>query len=229
MTLDTLNITHLLESATAEETLLWAARTFGQKLALVTSFQITGIVTLHKLQQLGLKVDVLTLDTGLLFPETYALMEEVEAFFGIEIKRIRPRQTVAEQESSYGPELWTRQPNRCCHYRKVVPLREAIEPYDAWLTGLRRDQGPSRTQTPIASVDERYGKVKIAPFANWREEFMWEYIHAYNLPYNPLHGRGYPSIGCHTCTAAVHFASTDKRAGRWQGQVKTECGLHVKS
>jgi phosphoadenosine phosphosulfate reductase len=218
-----------LEHAPVEETLRWVVSEFGESAAVVTSLQITGIVTLHMLGQLGLRLPVLTIDTGLLFPETYALIDEVEARLGVEIQRVRPRQSVAEQAAEYGPALWTRQPDRCCHYRKVIPLRQALQPYSAWLTGVRRDQSATRTATPIVQWDERNQMVKIAPFACWTEAFVWEYIHAYDLPYNQLHNQHYTSIGCHPCTHAIDPAVTDKRAGRWAGTAKVECGLHVSS
>lgn len=220
-----LTVANLSESATAEDVLRWGYETYGQKLALVTSFQPTGIVTLHKLNLLGLHIPVLTIDTGLLFPETYELMEQVEERFNLKIQRITPRQTVEEQNESYGPALWERQPDRCCHYRKVLPLRQALAPYEAWITGLRRDQAKTRATVPLVGVDEANNKVKLSPFANWTEENIWAYIHEYNLPYNRLHQMNYPSIGCFTCTKAVQ-PGEDKRAGRWAGSSKTECGLH---
>lgn len=220
-------LSEAFETATPEKVLSWAYEQFAEKLALVTSFQITGIVTIHMLYRLGLPVPVLTLDTGLLFPETYELMERLEARFDIEIQRIRPQQTVAEQAQRYGAELWARQPNRCCHYRKVVPLRQALQPYEAWITGIRRDQSPTRATAAVIGWDEGQQKVKLSPFARWTQQDVWEYVHAYNLPYNVLHRDNYPSIGCYTCTQPVIPGQDDLRAGRWAGQAKTECGIHL--
>jgi phosphoadenosine phosphosulfate reductase len=110
--------------------------------------------------------------------------------------------------------------------RKVQPLQQALTDYRAWITGLRRDQSSRRASTPIVSWDDRHGLVKICPFSNWTEDMMWTYIHAYDLPYNTLHDRGYPSIGCHTCTRAVD-GDGDARSGRWVGHAKSECGIHL--
>jgi len=214
------------ESAYPQDILRWSAATFGDRLAVVTSFQPTGIVTLHMLHDLGISADVLTLDTGLLFPETYALMEDVEQRFNLRLKRITPALTVAQQAEQYGDTLWSHDPDACCNMRKVVPLKDVVSGYAGWITGLRRDQGETRAQTPIVSWDKRNNNVKICPFANWTEEMMWTYIGAYDLPYNTLHDQNYPTIGCVPCTKPVAEGVTDLRAGRWANQNKTECGIH---
>lgn len=219
------NLSTEFESAHPQDILRWAAETYGEKLAVVTSFQITGIVTLHMLSQIAPETPVLTLDTGLLFPETYALIDTLEAKLGISITRIAPELSVVEQNENYGVGLWEHEPALCCYLRKVLPLQKAMQSYDAWITGLRRDQSQKRARVPIVSWDEQHHAVKITPFATWTEEMLWTYIHAYELPYNPLHDRGYPSIGCLPCTRAVQ-AGEDKRAGRWSGHSKTECGIH---
>lgn len=205
----------------------WAAREFGDKLAVVTSFQPTGIVTLHILSEIAPNTAVLTLDTGILFPETYALMDALEARLKLNLIRVQPALTLLQQEARYGLRLWERDPDLCCRLRKVEPLGPALEPYNAWVTGLRRDQS-GRGATPIVSWDKKYQKVKVCPFANWTEDMMWMYIEAYDLPYNALHDRGYPSIGCNTlaCTQPV-IDGNDARAGRWAQSGKTECGIHV--
>ncbi|HLY27146.1 MAG TPA: phosphoadenylyl-sulfate reductase [Aggregatilineales bacterium] len=221
------NLNANFESAYPQDVLRWAADTFGLKLATVTSFQPTGIVTLHMLSEIAPETPVLTLDTGLLFPETYALMDELEARLNLRLIRVRPEQTVDEQASQYGAALWERNPDRCCELRKVVPLDRALVGYDAWITGLRRDQSKGRAETPIVSWDRKYQKVKLSPLATWTEDMIWTYIQAYELPYNELHDRGYPSIGCYPCTQAVAPDATDARAGRWAASTKTECGIHV--
>jgi phosphoadenosine phosphosulfate reductase len=215
------------ETAYPQDALAWAAHTFGDKLAVVTSFQPTGIVTLHMLSEIAPDTPVLTLDTGLLFPETYALMDTLEQRLHLNLIRVRPAQTVAEQADAYGPELWTREPDVCCNLRKTVPLDQALVGYEAWITGLRRDQSAGRANTPIVSWDKKYDKVKLSPFATWTESMIWTYIHAHELPYNTLHDQGYPSIGCYPCTRPVDPGSQDKRAGRWANHTKTECGIHV--
>lgn len=199
--------------------LRWSVETFGERLAIVTSFQPSGIVTLHMLEQLGARPDVLTVDTGLLFPETYALMDEVTRRFDLRLKRITPR---IEPLSANGEPLWSTNPDMCCHERKVLPLHDALSPYTAWVAGLRRDQ-KGRAETPIIML--KHGRVKVHPFANWSESMLWTYIHAHELPYNTLHDYGYPSIGCWPCTRAVRQGE-DARDGRWAGSNKNECGIH---
>ena len=215
-----------LEDAHPIEILAWACETFGDKLAIVTSFQITGIATIHMLQSIAPRTPVLTLDTGLLFPETLALIDQLEARYRLDLRRIKPRQTPRQQARDYGDRLWERDPDRCCHIRKTIPLRDALGGFEAWLTGLRRDQSSSRAHTPIVSRDSRSGLCKIAPFANWSEARVWRYIRENDLPYNPLHDIGYPSIGCWTCTKA-NWSGQDSRSGRWAQRSKTECGIHV--
>jgi phosphoadenosine phosphosulfate reductase len=215
------------EDAAPQDILKFAAQTFGSGLVVVTSFQPTGIVTLHMLRELGLAVDVVTLDTGLLFPETYALMGTLEKQFDLRLKRIQPQQTVQEQAAAYGEALWSRQPDLCCENRKVIPLKTALQGYSAWITGLRRDQAATRTQTATIQWDEKNAMVKLSPFATWTEEMIWIYIQAHELPYNALHDNGYPSIGCWPCTAQVQDGQ-DIRAGRWASQDKIECGIHIK-
>jgi len=214
------------ESADPREILSWANGTFGEALAIVTSFQATGIVTLHMMQEIAPATQVLTLDTGFLFPETVALMNALEEHFQLNLRRVRPRQSPGQQARDYGDRLWERNPDRCCHIRKTIPLREALSDYSAWATGLRRDQSAKRANTPIISRDSRTGLIKIAPFANWSEDKIWTYLRAHDLPYNPLHDIGYPSIGCWTCTKAVH-QEADARSGRWALRDKTECGIHI--
>ena len=214
------------ETASPYEILSWASAAFGERLAIVTSFQVTGIATLHMMQSIAPNTPTLTLDTGLLFPETQDLMRELEARFDLDLRRIKPRQTPAQQARDYGDRLWERNPDRCCHIRKTIPLREALRGFDAWVTGLRRDQSPGRAATPIVSRDARNGAVKIAPFANWTEERVWRYIRENDLPYNRLHDVGYPSIGCWTCTKAV-TGEDDRRVGRWANRSKSECGIHI--
>lgn len=214
------------ETASPYEILAWASETFADRLAIVTSFQATGIATLHMMQRIAPRTPALTLDTGLLFPETQELMDALEARFELDLRRVKPRQTPAQQARDYGDRLWERNPDRCCHIRKTIPLRGALAGFDAWVTGLRRDQSPGRAATPIVSRDARSGAIKIAPFANWREADVWAYIRENDLPYNRLHDVGYPSIGCWTCTRAAS-EEDDRRSGRWAKSSKTECGIHL--
>lgn len=215
-----------LEHTSPQDILRWGYQSFGSSMAVVTSFQITGIVTIHMLQDIAPTVPILSLDTELLFPETYTLIEQIEQRFNLSVQRIPPQQRVEEQAATYGAELWASQPNLCCQLRKVDPLKAALAQYPAWITGLRRDQSARRANTPIVSWDEQHQNVKIAPFATWTEDMLWLYIHTYELPYNHLHEQGYPSIGCWPCTRPVADGQ-DPRAGRWTGFNKTECGIHL--
>lgn len=230
MTLDSAALQHInaeLETEYPDTILRWAAKTFGDQLAVVTSFQPTGIVTLHMLSEIAPNTAVLTLDTGLLFPESYALMDDLEKRLKLRLIRIKPALTVEQQAQEFGAALWERDPDKCCQIRKVVPLGSALAPYDAWITGLRRDQR-GRSATPIVKWDKKYQKVKLCPFANWTEGMIWVYIHAHELPYNPLYDQGYRSIGCNTptCTQPV-VEGSDERSGRWINHLKTECGIHL--
>ncbi|MBZ0282172.1 MAG: phosphoadenylyl-sulfate reductase [Anaerolineae bacterium] len=225
---DTLQILNTeFETTYPQAVLQWAAETYGDRLAVVTSFQPTGIVTLHMLSEIAPKTPVLTLDTGLLFPETYAVMDELERRLNLNLIWVRPAQTVAQQAETEGANLWEREPDRCCNLRKTIPLKNALAGYDAWITGLRRDQSAGRRGVPIVSWDAKYNNVKLSPLANWTEEMVWTYIHAHELPYNTLHDQNYPSIGCYPCTQPAAPDALDKRAGRWSGHEKTECGIHI--
>jgi phosphoadenosine phosphosulfate reductase len=215
------------EKAAPQDVLRWAVQTYGEGLTVVTSFQPTGIVTLHMLQQIAPQTQVLTLDTGLLFPETYALVDELEQKFQLKLRRLTTELTVEQQATQYGANLWERDPDQCCHIRKVVPLDAVLGTHPAWITGLRRDQ-PGREKTPIVSWDKKHQNVKLTPFATWTEEMIWLYIQTYELPYNALHDQNYPSIGCNTPTCTQPVApGQDSRAGRWVAHQKTECGIHV--
>ncbi len=214
------------ETASPQDILKWATTVYEHELVVVTSFQPTGIATIHMLKDIQPDITIITLDTGFLFPETHAVIDEMVDRFDINLIRMQSALTVEQQERKYGEALWDTNPDKCCEIRKTRPLKSALLPYSAWLTGLRRDQSPSRAQTPIVSWDKRYGLVKFCPFANWTEDMIWTYISAYNLPYNTLHNQGYPSIGCTHCTHAVQEGD-DPRAGRWVKFGKTECGIHV--
>lgn len=211
---------------TAEQLLDWATASFGKQLVLTCSFGgASGMVLLDMVARLGRDTAVVFLDTDLLFPETYALVEAAERRYGITIERRAPALTLAEQEIQEGPQLYGRDPDRCCAIRKVAPLAEALKPYDAWISGIRRDQSATRAGTDLVQWNARHSLFKISPLAFWAERDVWRYIHAHGVPYNPLLDAGYTSLGCAPCTRAS--ASADLRAGRWAGFAKTECGLHV--
>jgi phosphoadenosine phosphosulfate reductase len=209
-----------------EALLTWAADLFGQELVLTCSFGgPSGMVLLDMLACSGLHTPVVFLDTDLLFPETYQLVEQVERRYGITITRQRPALTLEEQTRQEGPELYKHNPDRCCGIRKVRPLSKTLQPYAAWITGVRRDQSATRASTELLQWSDRHDLLKICPLAYWSEGDVWEYITRHNVPYNPLLDQGYPSLGCMPCTRPA--SADDPRAGRWSGFAKTECGIHL--
>ena len=214
-----------------EAALRWAWERFGPRAAIGTSFQGAGLVMLHLARQMNLGFPVFTLDTGLLFPETIELKRRLEEFFGIRIEALTPDLSLEAQAQAHGPELWQRDPDLCCTIRKVLPLRDRLSTLDCWITGLRRDQSAGRTGTGIAELytfDESTGRevVKLNPMADWARPAVWDYLRAHRIPYNPLHDRGYRSIGCQPCTRPTE-GGDQERAGRWVGFAKTECGIHT--
>ena len=215
-----------LEALPAEELLRWAAAEFGEGLCLTCSWQKQSSVLLHMVCELGLDVDVIELDTHLFFRESYETRERLVERYGVTL--IQPQiPTVAEQHRQEGPNLWERDPDRCCHIRKVEPLLAALEPYEAWVSGIRRDQSPSRADTAKVEWSERFDVWQIHPLADWDEKRIWSYIAVNEIPYNPLHDVGYRSIGCIPCTRPTR-PDEEERAGRWAGSDKLECGIHVK-
>jgi phosphoadenosine phosphosulfate reductase len=214
-----------IEAMPADEVLRWAYDEFGDRLCLTCSWQKQSSVLVHLVSELGLGIDVIELDTHLFFKETYETREALVARYGLNL--IRPEIiTVAEQHNQEGPNLWESDPDRCCHIRKVEPLIRALDPYDAWISGIRRDQSPSRANARKVERSQRYGVWKIQPLADWDEERVWSYIVANDIPYNPLHEAGYRSIGCIPCTRPIR-PDEEERAGRWAGSDKLECGIHI--
>ena len=217
-----------LEGRAPEDILAWALRTYRRRITLACSFGgPSGMVLLDMVMRLDRRVPVFYLDTDLLFPETYALVEEVSRRYNIAPIAVRPGLSVGTQAARHGEALWARDPDRCCELRKVTPQREALARYDAWITGLRRDQSATRRATPVAQWDEKFGLAKINPLAAWSERDVWRYLAEHGVPYNRLHASGYPSIGCIHCTRPLADGEEDLRAGRWSGFEKTECGLHT--
>ncbi len=216
-----------LSNANLTQILEWAIRKFGEKLTLACSFGAEDVVLVDALQRIpgGKKVDIFYLDTDLHFPETYETRDRLEERYGIRFKRVTPALTLDEQQASYGPALWRQDPNRCCYLRKVQPLEKTLSEYDAWMTGIRREQSPTRRKAQIVEVDQRFRLTKVNPLVHWTSEDVWAYIRERDVPYNPLHDERYPSIGCAPCTRPVHEGE-DLRSGRWSGFQKTECGLH---
>jgi phosphoadenosine phosphosulfate reductase len=216
-----------MEGWSPQEILTWAIDTYRPHLILACSFGgPSGMALLDMTMRLAPDTPVFYLDTGFLFPETYRLAETAAARYGVTPIAVRPALGVYEQAAQYGEALWTRDPDRCCELRKVLPQREVLKGFDAWISGLRRDQAETRRTTPVVQWDQKFGLVKINPLATWDEQSIWRYITAHDVPYNPLHDQGYPSIGCTHCTRPV-VPGEDARAGRWSGFTKTECGLHI--
>jgi phosphoadenosine phosphosulfate reductase len=216
-----------LNALPAETILEWALASFRDRIVLAVSFGgPTGIVALDLALRIDPSIPVYYLDTGLLFPETLDLVERVRQRYGIDPIAVRPQAGVDEQAARFGDALWARDPDLCCELRKVEPQRDFLHEYDAWISGIRRDQTPQRRQVPVVGWDAQFGLVKVNPLADWDEARVWEYVRKHDLPYNALHDRGYPSVGCYPCTRAVR-PGADPRSGRWPGSGKTECGLHL--
>lgn len=219
------------ETASLDEILHWAWDRFGERAAIGTSFQGAGLVVIHHAVKAGLPFPVFTLDTQLLFPETLETKRRLEDFFELKIEGLTPDQTPEQQAAELGPELWKTRPDTCCTLRKVVPLQRKLETLAVWMTGVRRQQSDTRERTRILELyhfdvlRDRY-ILKLNPMANWSREAVWEHIKAHAIPYNPLHDRGYRSIGCQPCTRAI-ASGEDERAGRWTGFDKSECGIHT--
>ena len=214
-----------IEALPAEEVIRWAYEEFGERLCLTCSWQKQSSVLVHMVAELGIDMDIVELDTHLFFRESYETRDRLCERYGLQL--IRPEIiTIAEQHASEGPNLWETDPDRCCHIRKVEPLISALAPYDAWISGIRRDQSPSRIDTPKVVRSERYGVWKLHPLADWDEKRVWSYILANDIPYNPLHDAGYRSIGCIPCTRPTS-PDEEERAGRWAGSDKLECGIHL--
>lgn len=209
------------------DVLKWAFLEYGDEIVYACSFGAEGIVLTDLISKVNKKAKIIFLDTGLHFPETYELIERVKNRYpSLQITMIKPKISLTEQEKWYGEELWKVNPNLCCHMRKVVPLKEALNDVKAWISGLRREQSPSRSQKQYINKDEKFHNIKICPIIHWTWDDIITYIHMNQLPYNPLHDKGYPSIGCAPCTQPV-AENGDTRSGRWAGHSKTECGLHL--
>ena len=181
---------------------------------------------MHLVSQIRPETIVFYLDTDLLFSQTYELRDELVRRLGIRFERVHSGISLPEQAFRHGDTLWAHDPDTCCQIRKVIPQRQFLANYSAWITAIRRDQTAFRANTGLVEWDYANKMVKFNPLAAWTSEQVWDHIHTNNLPYNPLHDYGYPSIGCWTCTKSV-AAGADPRSGRWAGQSKDECGIHL--
>src|SRR5436190_7374419 len=209
-----------------EDVLRWAVRHFHPRLTMATAFGAEGCCLLHMLAEIEPAVHVFNLDTGYQFPETLELRERILDRYGIAVEYVRPAESVAAYEARHHGPLYLYQPDQCCHDRKVVPLRNALVGFDAWLSAIRRDQTEHRAAAGVIQWDAKFQLYKVNPLLTWTRKDVWQFIHRHDVPYNPLHDRSYPSIGCWPCTRAV-VTGEDERAGRWSGSAKKECGLHV--
>ena len=213
-----------LDGAPALEIVRWAVEALSSSITVAGSMQ--DAVLPHLVSQVLPGVDVLFLQTGYHFAETLRTRDVVARTLPITVVDASPRQSVAEQDAEYGARLHERDPNLCCYLRKVDPLARALEPYAGWVTGVRRDEGPTRAGTPVVGWDDKHDMVKVNPLATWTADDVEAYQVKYGLARNPLVAQGYPSIGCEPCTRRV-APGEDPRSGRWAGNDKTECGIHT--
>lgn len=213
-----------LADATADRVVEWVAANFDVR-SVAVACSMADAVLPHVVSRQLADVDVLFLDTGYHFEDTYETRNDVARALPVRVVDVLPLQTVAEQDAEYGAELFARDPGQCCALRKVAPLQHSLEGYELWFTGVRREEAPTRAATPLVSWDERNGLVKVNPLAAWTFDELLDYATAHSVPVNRLMASGYPSIGCAPCTRAV-APGEDPRSGRWAGLAKTECGLH---
>lgn len=212
-----------LADAPAEDVIAWAAEEFGSRFCVTSSF--ADAVLVHLVSSVVPDVEVVFLDTGLHFSETLAVRDRVAREMPVRVRSVRPEHTVGRQDAEHGPRLFHRDPDSCCALRKVEPLASALEPYEAWATGLRRDESPSRANTRKVDFDANRGMVKLAPIAAWTQSDVDAYIARNDVPVNPLLRDGYGSVGCWPCTRRA-VPGGDPRSGRWAMFDKVECGIH---
>lgn len=210
----------------ALKVLTWAFREYEDDIVYACSFGIEGMVLIDLITKIKEDAKIIFLDTNVHFQETYDTIDQIRVNYPkLQINMKQPKLTLAQQAQQFGDELWARDANACCAIRKVAPLHEVLNDTVAWISGLRRQQSPSRSMTDFINADQTFQSIKICPLIHWTSQDIWRYVTDHNLPYNPLHDRGYPSIGCEKCTIPT-TDQNDNRAGRWQGSMKTECGLH---
>jgi phosphoadenosine phosphosulfate reductase len=215
-----------LDGKSPQEILRWAVERFHPRLTMATAFGAEGCCIIHMLAEIEPEVRIFNLDTGYQFPETLELRERIKTRYGIEVEFVRPEMTVEEYEAEHGGPMYNLYSDQCCHDRKIVPLQKAVVGYDAWISAIRRDQTSHRAAAGVVQWDAKFELVKVNPLLGWTKKEVWAFIVKQDVPYNPLHDRNYPSIGCWPCTQQVGEGE-DERAGRWAGKTKKECGLHV--
>ena len=216
------------ESQQPQDVLKDAIKRYAPKIVLACSFGAEDVVLVDMVHRIDPAVPLFYLDTDFLFPETYATRDRIIQQYGLkpaQVIQVKSLLTPEQQAAQHGAALWSTEPDRCCQLRKVEPLTRVLKGYDAWVTGIRRDQAPTRANAGLIEWDSKFQLMKVNPLARWTWSDVWTYIKVYEVPYNPLHDQNYPSIGCTHCTAAV-APGEDPRAGRWKTFTKTECGLH---
>lgn len=218
-------ISALADDWTACEVLRWALFAYHPEIAIASAFGAEGVALIDMAVSISPDVRIFTLDTDFLFPETYNLAARIEERYKVRVEWVHADLTPAQQTELCGPDLWRRDPDQCCRLRKVNPLKRKVQELEAWITAIRRDQTNARSRANKVEWDHRFGLVKINPLADWSSDQVWRYIHEHQVPYNPLHDKKFPSIGCVHCTRAIE-PDEDPRAGRWAGTRKKECGLH---
>jgi phosphoadenosine phosphosulfate reductase len=218
------------EDSPPEQIVRWMLQRFaGRRLVMTTAFGMEGCALIDMIARHGVAVPVLYLDTGFLFEETHRLRDRLARRYPhLSFENRGTALSPGAQEAIYGPELWARDPDTCCKIRKVEPMHRALQGVDVWVTGITRSQSPDRAALRVVEWDWKYQLVKVSPLAGWDRATVWEYVRQHDVPYNELHDRGYPTLGCTHCTAAVAGNVTGEytREGRWTGREKIECGLH---
>lgn len=223
------------DDASAEEVLQWLTHAYVDELAAgqvvaTTGFGMEGCVLLDLIHEAGLSLPVHWIDTDFLFAETHELRRRLETRYPrLTFVRHAAPLTPGEQAEVLGPQLWARNPDGCCRVRKVLPMRRAMQGVSVWLAALRRGQSKARATLPLVGRDPQHDVVKICPLLKWTRADVWQYVQAHDVPFNTLHEREYPTVGCTHCTRPVPGSRPDdySRDGRWAGTGKTECGLHV--
>lgn len=217
-----------LEGKSPQEILDYALKQYFPKIVLACSFGAEDVVLVDMMLRTHPKAELFYLDTDFLFPETYEVRDQIIAKYGLhagQIHQMKSELSPEAQAQQFGNALWSRDPDQCCKLRKLEPLGRILKNYSAWITGIRRDQSPTRAKAALIEWDQQFQLVKVNPLAAWSSEQVWAYIYRHDVPYNILHERHYPSVGCTHCTAPV-MPGDDPRSGRWKNFAKTECGLH---
>ncbi len=212
------------ENASPETLIAWAIETFPN-ITFACSFGAEDVVLVDMIQKISPSTDIFYLDTDFHFKETYETRDRMAEKYNLKFVEVKSKLTPEQQAAEHGEELWKSNPTSCCNLRKVEPLTRILSQYEAWITGIRRDQAPTRANAKKVEYDTKFGLVKFNPLASWTSEDVWAYIKENDIIYNPLHDQNFPSIGCEHCTKPV-MPGEDPRAGRWAGNEKTECGLH---